>query len=160
KLPVPGGMSGNVHVYLYNAATGTFTDMGAALQNGMLIFKTSQVNGCYAVSQISNCFITLDTHEYNMPAAGQYQIGVNLQGAEKRYMKVYSANPAVAGVIKLANGNYTATALSNGQAYIMFDVYDGKGKFLTHASTRINVVVNKKPHGDSKRQVGIFEPKS
>jgi hypothetical protein len=50
-----------------------------------------------------------------MPAADQYQIGINLHGGEKRYRKVYSANPVVAVVIKLTNGHCMA-ALSNSEA--------------------------------------------
>ena len=53
RLPVPSGMSGNLHVYWFNPADGTLTDMNAVQENGYLVFETSHFSD-YAVAQLKS----------------------------------------------------------------------------------------------------------
>lgn len=53
KIPVPAGMSGNLHVYWYNPTTGTVTDMNAVVENGYLVFETDHFS-YYAIAQLSS----------------------------------------------------------------------------------------------------------
>ncbi len=48
-------------------------------------------------------------------------------------MKVYSISDKTAAVVKSANGNDQIACKGAGTAYIMFDVYDIKNRFLSHA---------------------------
>lgn len=52
KIPIPSGMSGDLHVYWYNDADGTVTDMNAKQENGYLVFETTHFS-YYAVAELS-----------------------------------------------------------------------------------------------------------
>jgi hypothetical protein len=52
KIPIPAGMSGDLHIFWYNESTGSLTDMNAAQQDGYLVFKTSHFSQ-YAIAQLS-----------------------------------------------------------------------------------------------------------
>lgn len=100
--------------------------------------------------------VEIDTTRYQMPVKGQYQIGLTLTGTKAAAVKVHSTSGKTAIVTEMKNGNYRVTAKNVGTAYIMFDVYDGKSKFLTHASVRIDVKTGIRPGGDSTRQIGVY----
>ncbi|XOQ48507.1 MAG: hypothetical protein ACFWUM_06260 [Eubacteriales bacterium] len=138
----------------YEPATGTFTDLNAKLENGMLVFEADSL-GYFAVAGMGDS-ILLDTTSYTMPPNGRYEIGWRLTGTRGTSVKVYSNNPDVASVTKLANGNYRVTGRKDGTVYIMYDVYDSKNKLLTHASVRVDVKTGIRPRGDSTRQIGVF----
>jgi len=102
--------------------------------------------------------LTLDTKSYIMPLKGKYEIGISMVNAKDTTVKVYSSTPGMVTVTKLKNGNYQVTGLKAGLTYIMFDVYDEKGKLIakSHASVRLIVKSGVKPSGDSWRQTAIF----
>ena len=52
RIPVPAGMSGNLHVYRYNQTDKTLTDMNATVQNGYLVFTTTHLSE-YAIAQLT-----------------------------------------------------------------------------------------------------------
>lgn len=52
KIPIPDGMSGNLHVVWYDSATGSLQDMNAVQENGFLVFETTHFS-YYAVTQLS-----------------------------------------------------------------------------------------------------------
>ena len=52
KIPIPSGMSGDLHVYWYNDADGTVTDMNAKQENGYLVFETTHFS-YYAIAELS-----------------------------------------------------------------------------------------------------------
>lgn len=153
-LPVPAGLRGTPHVLRYEPATGTFTDLNAKLENGMLVFEANSLGYC-AVAGMGDS-IQLDTTSYTMPISGNYEIGWRLTGTRGTSVKVYSTNPNVASVAKLTNGNYRVTGRKTGTVYIMYDVYDNKNKLLSHASVRVDVKTGIRPRGDSTRQLGVF----
>jgi hypothetical protein len=154
KIPIPAGIHGTPHVYRYEESTGTFTDLGAAVQNGFLVFHTDHFS--YYVIAGTGDSIMLDTKSYSMPVGGSYQIGVKLTGAKVSFVKVTSTNDKVASAAGLKNGNVSVTGKGPGTAYIMFDVYDSKSSLLTHASVRVDVKTGIRPRGDSTRQIGVF----
>ncbi|HEX2999979.1 MAG TPA: cadherin-like beta sandwich domain-containing protein, partial [Armatimonadota bacterium] len=41
KIPIPAGLHGTPHVFRYEESTGALTDLGAAVQNGFLVFSTT-----------------------------------------------------------------------------------------------------------------------
>ena len=49
KIPIPDGMSGDLHVYWYNPGNGTLTDMNARQENGYLVFETTHFSN-YAIA--------------------------------------------------------------------------------------------------------------
>ena len=51
RIPIPAGMSGNLHVYWYNKADKTLTDMNATVQNNYLVFTTTHFSE-YAIAQL------------------------------------------------------------------------------------------------------------
>ncbi|HEX3018515.1 MAG TPA: hypothetical protein VHP31_11775 [Caproicibacter sp.] len=154
KIPLPAGVRGTPRVFRCEPDTKKFTDMNAVVENGYLVFSTDHF-GDYAVAGVGNA-IVLDTLNYQMPANGQYQIGLRLPGTKAASVKYYSTNDKVAAVIRLKNGNYQVIGKGTGTAYIMFDVYDNKNHLLTHASVRVDVKTGIRPRGDSTRQFGIF----
>ena len=154
RLPVPQGLRGIPHVFRYEEGTGAFTDMHAVLTDGCLVFDTEHFS-YYVVADVGDS-ITLDTSSYRMPISGQYQIGVRLTGTKTAAVKVYSDNSGTAAAERLPNGNVRVVGRGYGTAYIMFDLYDGAGRLLTHASVRVAVQKDVQPHGDSTRQIGIF----
>jgi hypothetical protein len=153
RIPLPAGLRGTPRVFRYES-NGMFTDMKAAVENSFLAFSTDHFS--YYVIAGTGDSITLDTKNYQMPINASYQIGVKLTGSKAASVKFRSTNEKIATVIKFTNGNYKVTAKNPGTAYIMFDVYDNKNKFLTHASVRISVAKGTKPFGSSARQTGIF----
>lgn len=52
RIPIPDGMSGDLHVYWYNDADGTVTDMNARQENGYLAFETTHFS-YYAIAELS-----------------------------------------------------------------------------------------------------------
>jgi len=52
KIPVPAGFSGNLHVFWFNPADSTLTDMGATQENGYLVFETTHFS-FYAIAQLN-----------------------------------------------------------------------------------------------------------
>lgn len=52
KLPVPSGMSGDLHVYWYDDATGSVIDMNATQEGGYLVFETNHFS-YYAIAVFS-----------------------------------------------------------------------------------------------------------
>lgn len=154
KIPIPTGIHGTPRVFRYEKSTGTFTDLGATVQNGFLVFSTDHFS--YYVIAGSGDSITLDTKSYSMPLGGNYQIGMKLTGGKAASVKVTSTNGKAAPAVRLKNGNISVTGKGPGTAYIMFDVYDSKNKLLTHASVRVDVKTGIRPRGDSARQIGVF----
>ncbi len=100
--------------------------------------------------------LTLDTKSYELTIGGKYQIGAWLTGGKAVTVRYYSANNKIASVTKLPNGNYQVTGNRKGTTWIMFDVYDSKNEFLTHASTHIDVKDGVHPNGNSAKQIGVF----
>lgn len=154
KIPVPAGIHGTPHVFRYEESTGKFTDLGATVQNGYLVFTTTHFS--YYVIAGTGDSITLDTKNYQMPVGGHYQIGIKLTGSKAATVKTYSTNEKIAAVTRLKNGNVQVTGRSTGTVWIMFDVYDSKNKLLTHVSTRVDVKTGIRPRGDSTRQISAF----
>ena len=91
-----------------------------------------------------------------MPVKGQYQIGLKLTGTKAASVKFYSTNNNVVTVVKLKNGNYKVAGVKTGTAYVMFDIYDNKNMWLTHASVKVTVQNGVKSNGNSARQIGLF----
>ena len=52
RIPIPDGMSGDLHVYWYNDANGMMTDMNAKQEDGYLVFETTHFS-YYAVAELS-----------------------------------------------------------------------------------------------------------
>lgn len=52
RIPIPAGMDGDLHVYWYNDADGTVTDMNAKQENGCLVFDTSHFS-YYAAAELT-----------------------------------------------------------------------------------------------------------
>lgn len=52
KIPIPSGMSGDLHVYFYNNDNGTVTDMNAKQENGYLMFETTHFS-YYAIAELT-----------------------------------------------------------------------------------------------------------
>lgn len=52
KIPIPSGMSGDLHVYWYNDTDGTVTDMNAKQENGYLVFDTTHFS-FYAIAKLT-----------------------------------------------------------------------------------------------------------
>ena len=52
KIPIPSGMSGDLHVYWYNDSDGTVTDMNAKQENGYLVFETTHFS-YYAIAKLT-----------------------------------------------------------------------------------------------------------
>ena len=154
RIPVPAGIHGTPHVFRYEESTGTFTDLGAAVQDGFLVFSTTHFS--YYIVAGAGDSISLDTKSYQLPLNGKYQIGMKLTGAKAASVKVTSTNDKIAAATRLKNGNIQVTGKSVGTAYIMFDVYDNKNHLLTHASVRADVKTGIRPRGDSTRQIGVF----
>ena len=154
KIPVPAGIHGTPHIFRYEESTGTFTDLGATVQDGYLVFTTTHFS-YYVIAGTGNS-VTLDTKSYQMPVGGKYQIGVKLTGSKAATVKTYSTNEKIAAVTRLKNGNVQVTGRSTGTVWIMFDVYDSKNKLLTHVSTRVDVKTGIRPRGDSTRQISVF----
>lgn len=152
-LPAPSGLRRTPHVLRYEPS-GTFTDMGAKLENGRLVFETDRL-GYFAAAGMGNS-ITLDTTSYAMPANGRYEIGLRVTGTRGASQKVYPTNGSVAKVTGLPNGNYLVTGVKTGTVWIMFDIYDSKNRLISHASVRVDVKTGIRPRGDSARQVGVF----
>lgn len=101
--------------------------------------------------------IALDTLSCHIPKrGGHFEIGVRLLGTKAKSVKVYSTNARVADVAKMKNGDYSVTSRGVGTAYIMFDVYGGGRRRLTHASVRVDVKSGGKPGGNATRQYGLF----
>ena len=121
---------------------------------------TVQISHCsdYVLLPKAVRSLTLDTKIYTMAPNQSYEIGVKLTNAKNTAVKVYSSSKGAASIAKLKNGNYKVTALKTGLTYIMFDVYDEKGKLIakSHASVRLIVKAGVKPSGDSHRQTAIF----
>ncbi len=154
KLPIPEGLHGTPHVFRYEESTGTFTDLGAAVQGGYLVFSTTHFS-YYLVAGTGDS-VTLDTRNYQMTVGGNYQIGIKLTGSKAAFVKVTSTNEKTASAARLKNGNVQVTGRGTGTAYIMIDVYDRKNQLLTHASVRVDVKTGIRPRGDSTRQIGVF----
>ncbi len=154
KIPLPAGLRGTPRVFRNEESAGTFTDMKAAVGSGFLTFSTDHFS--YYVIAGTGDSIILDTKNYQMPVNGGYQIGVKLTGSKAASVKFRSTNDKTATVTRLKNGNYQVTGKNPGTVYIMFDVYDNKNKFLTHASIRVDVKAGVRPKGDSTRQYGLF----
>jgi uncharacterized repeat protein (TIGR02543 family) len=51
KVPIPSGMSGNLHVLWYDDSTNALTDMGATQEDGYMVFETSHF-GYYAIAKL------------------------------------------------------------------------------------------------------------
>jgi len=123
-------------------------------------YVTVQIYHCSDYVLLPNAVrsLTLDTKSYIMPLKGKYEIGIRMINAKDTTVKVYSSTPGMVIVTKLKNGNYKITGLKKGLTYIMFDVYDDKGKLIakSHASVRLIVKSGVKPSGDSWRQTAIF----
>lgn len=152
-LPVPLGLRGTPHVLRYEAS-GTFTDMGTKLENGMLVFETDRL-GYFAAAGVGDS-IALDTTSYTMPVNGSYEIGLRITGTRGAFQKVYPTSSGVVKVTGLPNGNYLVTGVKTGTVWIMFDIYDSKNRLISHASVRVDVKTGIRPRGDSARQVGVF----
>ena len=154
KVAIPAGIHGTPHIFRYEESTGTFTDLGATVENGFLVFKTTHFS--YYVIAGTGDSVTLDTKNYQLPVGGKYQIGVRLTGSKAKSVKVYSTNNKAVIAARLKNGNVQVTGKRPGTAYIMIDVYDSKNHLLTHSSVRIDVKTGIRPRGDSTRQIGAF----
>ncbi|WP_444643804.1 MBG domain-containing protein [Caproiciproducens sp. R1] len=153
RIPLPAGLPGTPHVFRYEN-DGTFTDMGAAVADGFLVFSTTHFS-YYVIAGVGDSF-TLDTTSYRMPANGKYQIGLKLTGTKAASVKVSSTDDKIAAAAKLANGNYLVTGKGEGTAWIQFDVYDPKNNLLSHVSVRVDVGNELQPQGDSTRQTSVF----
>ncbi|MBE6831320.1 MAG: hypothetical protein E7519_14045 [Ruminococcaceae bacterium] len=153
RIPLPAGLPGTPHVFRYEN-DGTFTDMGAAVADGFLIFSTTHFS-YYVIAGVGDSF-TLDTTSYRMSADGKYQIGLKLTGTKAASVKVSSTDDKIAAAAKLANGNYLVTGKGEGTAWIQFDVYDPKNNLLSHVSVRVDVGNGLQPQGDSTRQTSVF----
>ena len=154
KVAIPAGIHGTPHIFRYEDSTGTFTDLGATVANGFLVFTTTHFS--YYVVAGTGDSVTLDTKNYQMPVGAKYQIGVRLTGNKAASVKVTSTNGKVAAAEKLKNGNILVTGKGPGTAYAMIDVYDKKNHLLTHVSVRMDVKTGIRPRGDSTRQIGVF----
>ncbi|TQI68190.1 MBG domain-containing protein [Clostridium sp. KNHs216] len=153
RIPLPAGLPGTPHVFRYEN-DGTFTDMGAAVADGFLVFSTTHFS-YYVIAGVGDSF-TLDTTSYRMPANGKYQIGLKLTGTKAASVKVSSTDDKIAAATKLANENYLVTGKGEGTAWIQFDVYDPKNNLLSHVSVRVDVGNELQPQGDSTRQTSVF----
>lgn len=147
-----------LYFYFYNAAAGQLESQAQEYTvdaNGNVTVKISHCSS-YVLLPNKARTITLDTRVYTMPVGSSYITGVKLTGVSGARLRAYSSTKGVADVTVLSNGNVKAKALKTGITYVMIDVYDDQGKFLTHASVRLIVENNGKPKGNSARQYGIF----
>jgi Bacterial surface proteins containing Ig-like domains len=121
---------------------------------------TVQISHCSDYVLLPNAArsLVLDTKNYTTATKDRYEIGVKLTGTKGCTMKVYSSTKGIASIARLKNGNYQVIGLQTGLTYIMFDVYDEKGKLISkaHASVRLTVEKGVKPSGDSHRQTALF----
>jgi hypothetical protein len=147
-----------LYFYYYDPNTGSIEKQNQEYTVDADGNVTVQITHCsdYLLTPQKIRSITVDTRSYTMAPGMSYETGIRLAEAEGAKVKAYSSAKDVANVVVLKNGNVKATGLKAGTTYIMIDVYDGKNKFLTHASVRITVQNGVKPGGSSARQVGIF----
>ena len=99
--------------------------------------------------------LVLDTKNYTMTFEGIYDILMTLVGADTSDMRIYSSRPDVADVVSIGTGKYRVTARSEGETYIMFEVWRN-GVMLNHASVKITVMNEVIPHGESNRAASLF----
>lgn len=52
RIPIPAGMSGNLHVFWFNPTDGSLHDMKATQENGYLVFQTTHFSN-YAIAQFT-----------------------------------------------------------------------------------------------------------
>ncbi|HEX3040457.1 MAG TPA: Ig-like domain-containing protein [Caproiciproducens sp.] len=150
-----------LYFYYYNPATKQIEplDKNAYVvdANGNV---TVQISHCSDYVLLPNAVrsLVLDTKNYTTATKDRYEIGVKLAGAKGCTVKVFSSAKGIASIARLKNGNYQVTGLKAGLTYIMFDVYDEKGKLISkaHASVRLTVEKGVKPSGDSHRQTALF----
>ena len=80
KIPIPDGMSGDLHVYWYNDADGTVTDMNARQENGYLVFEATHFS-YYAVAELSSGTIpNPDTGSDSLPFMPAVLLGITGYG--------------------------------------------------------------------------------
>jgi hypothetical protein len=150
-----------LYFYYYNPATKQIEPLG---KNAYVVDAdgnvTVQISHCSDYVLLPNAArsLTLDTRTYTVAMKDSYEIGVKLTGGKGSAVKVYSSTKGIASVTKLKNGNYRVTGLKAGLTYIMFDVYDEKGKLISkaHASVRMTVKKGVNSSGDSHRQTATF----
>ena len=99
--------------------------------------------------------LVLDTKNYTTPSGGIYDIKMTLVGANVSDMKIYSSRPGIASVTSMGDGKYRVTALSEGETYIMFEVWRD-GILVNHASVKITVSNSSTPYGESNRVASLF----
>jgi len=149
-----------LYFYYYNPTTRQIDPLGSKYTVDADGNVTVQIYHCSDYVLLPNAArsLTLDTKIYNMAVNHKYEIGVKLTNTKGTSVKVYSSTKGAASIIKLNNGNYQVTGLKVGLTYIMFDVYDEKGKLIkkAHASVRLIVKNGVEQTGDSWRQTAIF----
>lgn len=67
KIPIPAGMSGNLHVFYYDSSKAALTDLGAAVENGFIIFETPHFS-YYAIAQLAP--VNTDIGNTSNPSTG------------------------------------------------------------------------------------------
>lgn len=147
-----------LYFYFYNTVTGQLEPQAQEYTvdaNGNVTVRVSHCSN-YVLLPDKARTITLDTRSYIMKPGDSYVTGIKLTGVTGAKIKAYSSTPGVAVVTVLNDGNVKAIGAKPGVTYIMIDIYDGKNKFLTHASVRMTVKDGVKPRGNSVRQYGIF----
>ena len=80
---------------------------------------------------------------------------MTLVGANVSDMKIYSSRPGIASVTSMGDGKCRVTALSEGETYIMFEVWRD-GILVNHASVKITVSNSSTPYGESNRVASLF----
>lgn len=150
-----------LYFYYYNPTTKQIESLG---KDSYTVdadgYVTVQIYHCSDYVLLPNAArsLTLDTKIYTMAPKQSYEIGVKLMNMQNTTVKVYSSTKGAASITKLKNGNYKVTGLKVGLTYVMFDVYDEKGKLISkgHASVRLILKSGVNPSGNSWRQTAIF----
>ncbi len=135
KIKIPDGMSGDLHVYWYDSATGTLADMHAAVENGYLVFEANHFS-YYAVAQLDAAG-PMPTPTPEPTSAGPAAENPGIPGLPDSCTMYAGGHvtwtPGRAGgtwyydankveIKQNADGSYTVTALGSGKAMLHYTV--------------------------------------
>ena len=137
-----------------NGITGN-VDLNVSYKDYPGLMASLGKNG-YSAPQPEHGSLLLDTKSYKMPPGSIYDVKAELTGADPNRMKVYVSRTGIASVQKLSEEKYRVTALAEGEAYLMFEVYSASGRQLNHASVKITVAPGVTPGGESNSIPSVF----
>ncbi len=113
RIKIPDGFSGDLHVYWYDPATRTLTDMNATAENGCLVFETSHFS-FYAIAKLASPIITGLPATHEMYKGGHVTWNPQPSGGTWNWDKSFFN--------ATFDGSATFTALKTGTSAITYTV--------------------------------------